>query len=128
MIIRSVYVFAGIFLMVSLGCHDSNSTKATADTDSQAVTDSAKQKAMHAKDALFEKLSGRLTEVIGNDGAAAAIDVCSREATDIAKRLARSKASRLVARRSNFAIPKIRGPLGLKTLLTSGLPNHSSCL
>lgn len=52
--------------------------------DADQVDDTAKQKAITAKDALFAKLSGRLIEVMSTDGPAAAISVCSREATAIA--------------------------------------------
>jgi Protein of unknown function (DUF3365) len=37
-----------------------------------------------AKEALFSKLSGRLTEVMGKSGPAAAITVCQQEASEIA--------------------------------------------
>jgi hypothetical protein len=46
------------------------------------------QRAIEAKDALFAKLSGRLTEVMGSGGPAAAIEVCSREAGEIASQVA----------------------------------------
>lgn len=55
------------------------------DADGEVLIDeAAKQKAVAAKDALFTRLSGRLSEVIRQDGPAAAIEVCSREAADIA--------------------------------------------
>lgn len=45
----------------------------------------AKTIALAAKEALFTRLSGRLTEVMKADGPGAAIQVCSREAATIAK-------------------------------------------
>ena len=45
----------------------------------------AKAIALSAKDALFARLSWRLTEVMKSKGPAAAIEVCSREAVNIAK-------------------------------------------
>jgi hypothetical protein len=38
---------------------------------------------------MFTTLKGRLTEVVGSDGPAAAISVCSKEAPQIAERVAR---------------------------------------
>ena len=52
--------------------------------DEQHFDDVAIQKAIAAKDALFARLSGRLTEVMSADGPVAAISVCSREAPAIA--------------------------------------------
>ena len=45
----------------------------------------AKAKALTARGALFKKLSGRLTEVMKLKGPAAAIEVCSKEASKIAE-------------------------------------------
>lgn len=44
----------------------------------------AQAKAIEAKDALFQRLSGRLAEAMKTGGPAAAIEVCSHEASDIA--------------------------------------------
>ena len=42
---------------------------------------------MAAKKALFMQLSGRLMEVMGSEGPAAAIEVCSKEASEIAAKV-----------------------------------------
>jgi len=49
------------------------------------ATGDPKVRAIAAKEALFKRLSGRLTEVMESQGPAAAIEVCSREASQIAK-------------------------------------------
>jgi hypothetical protein len=48
-------------------------------------TEAQKAQMIAAKDVLFEKLSGRLMEVIGSQGPAAAIAVCKSEAPQIAE-------------------------------------------
>ena len=60
-------------------------TEADAPASAQAVSDQAKDHAMTAKDALFAKLSGRLTEVMQAEGPVWAIEVCSTEANEIAR-------------------------------------------
>ncbi|QDT47247.1 Cytochrome c551 peroxidase precursor [Symmachiella dynata] len=80
--------WSAILLFVGLiGCQRSQPPQtATSEKqpDAEQVDDTAKQKAIAAKDALFTRLSGRLTEVMSADGPAAAISVCSREAPAIA--------------------------------------------
>jgi hypothetical protein len=78
------------------GCQDRGNTTATkprdaaapaepiADTPAVPANDKRKAVAEKAKEALFAGLSGRLKEVLQSQGPAAAIDVCSQEATEIA--------------------------------------------
>lgn len=65
---------------------DPNSQQGTTGANDQSGGVSRQQKALatKAKDELFEKLSGRLMEVMQSDGPAAAIKVCSQEAVQIA--------------------------------------------
>lgn len=51
------------------------------------ATAAAKAKALTARGTLFKTLSGRLTEVIQAEGPAAAIEVCSKEASAMAKKV-----------------------------------------
>jgi hypothetical protein len=55
----------------------------------------AKAKALSARAALFERLSGRLKEVMQAEGPAAAIAVCSREAADIARAVGEEEGLRI---------------------------------
>jgi len=48
------------------------------------IDETQKARAMAAKELLFQRLSGRLMEVMMADGPVAAIEVCSREAKEIA--------------------------------------------
>ncbi|TWT61689.1 cytochrome c peroxidase [Rubinisphaera italica] len=84
---KSLVQWSAILLFVGLiGCqHSQPPQTATSEEqpDAEQVDDTAKQKAIAAKDALFTRLSGRLTEVMSADGPAA-ISVCSREAPAIA--------------------------------------------
>ena len=79
-----------VTLVVALGgCQKSEQPQNAASVEEPPaaevqVSDAARQKAVAAKDALFARLSTRLVDVMGKDGAAAAIDVCSREAATIA--------------------------------------------
>lgn len=62
-----------------------NNAEATTNPPAEApITDATKAKAVAAKDELFKQLSGRLMEVMKSDGPAAAIEVCSKEASQFA--------------------------------------------
>jgi len=54
-------------------------------------TDEQKEKMLAAKEALFQKLSGRLMEAMSSKGPAAAIAVCQTEAPQIAKAISEEK-------------------------------------
>lgn len=62
-------------------------------------------RAIAARDAMFQSLKGRLMEVVGTSGPAAAIDVCAEEAPLIAKRI--SEAHGLSIGRTSF---RLRNP------------------
>lgn len=64
-----------------------------------------RDRALSARDAMFTSLKTRLTEVVGSAGPAAAIDVCSKEAPQIAERVAREH--RLEIGRTSF---RLRNP------------------
>jgi len=77
-----------VCVMAFAGCQrsqspETNSGKAT-EVTSVTLTD-AQSKAIAAKDELFARLSGRLTKVMKAEGPAAAIEVCRREASEIAR-------------------------------------------
>ena len=57
--------------------------------EAQLTSDQAAQrdKALLARDAMFKSLKGRLVEVVGTEGPAAAIEVCSKEAPQIAEQV-----------------------------------------
>lgn len=89
---RSRNSVAAVFLIVTsiiVGCQRDQSDQSTSATmpENEPVDEQndARSIALAAKDALFARLSGRLTEVMKTEGPAAAIEVCSKEASDIAK-------------------------------------------
>jgi len=81
-------------LIVTTGCQESvppvadEASNSESETplivDGEMPTSEQKQAMLAAKDALFEKLSGRLMEAMASPGPAAAIAVCQQEATQIA--------------------------------------------
>lgn len=79
--------------MLAIGCQPSPPANKAASPDVAPVVEAEpikkdpKQLAFAAKDALFKRLSSRLLEAMGSGGPAAAIEVCSREATKIAARV-----------------------------------------
>jgi|GEM_PF-134545 len=80
------------------GCQQSQ----TPENDSETITDApsviptqAQSKALAARDTLFTRLSGRLSEVIQAKGPVAAIEVCSREAAEIAKSVSEEQGVRI---------------------------------
>ncbi|KLU07533.1 Cytochrome c family protein [Rhodopirellula islandica] len=89
-----ILAIAGTFLLVNLGCQKSAPpvTEDVSEQDASAVSivegetpsEEQKQAMLQAKDALFQKLSGRLMEAMGSQGPAGAIAVCQKEANQIA--------------------------------------------
>ncbi len=85
---------AGFALLMSVGCQKAptpiaadaigNDTSTVSIVEGETPSDEQKQAMLAAKDALFEKLSGRLMEAMGSQGPAAAIAVCQKEAPQIA--------------------------------------------
>jgi len=84
----------GFALLMNAGCQKASApvAKDAAGTETSMVSivegetpaDEQKQAMLAAKDALFQKLSGRLMEAMGTQGPAAAIAVCQKEAVQIA--------------------------------------------
>jgi hypothetical protein len=60
-----------------------------AEDDMTPEQEAQRAKALAARDAMFKSLKGRLMEVIGSEGPAAAILVCSKEAPQIAEQISR---------------------------------------
>ena len=73
--------------------------------ESASGTDSRQRVAVEAKDALFTALSSRLMEVLQSKGPAAAIEVCSQEAVEIAQRVGQERGVQIG--RTSF---KLRNP------------------
>ena len=80
-----------IALITLVGCQKASQQVTVVDNENAATaaapTETPKAKAMAAKKALFMQLSGRLMEVMGSEGPAAAIEVCSKEASEIAAKV-----------------------------------------
>jgi hypothetical protein len=68
-------------LVWSTGCRH------PAPAETYVIDEAQKARALAAKDLLFQRLSGRLMEVMMADGPVAAIEVCSREAKEIAAKV-----------------------------------------
>ncbi len=77
----------------------------------------ARRKAIIARDALFASLSGRLTEVMGNQGPAAAISVCSREAALIARKISADHGLRIGRTAIRLRNPQNAPPEWVRPLL-----------
>ncbi len=79
-------------LVTTFGCRQ---PAQQVDTTWQGVTEDSmtteqaaqREKALAARDAMFTSLKARLMEVAGSDGPAAAIEVCSKEAPQIAEQI-----------------------------------------
>ncbi|WDQ17144.1 c-type heme family protein [Rhodopirellula sp. P2] len=89
-----VLAVAGLVLLMNVGCQKNTPAKTedASEPDASAVSivegempsEEQKQTMLQAKDALFQKLSGRLMEAMGSQGPAGAIAVCQKEANQIA--------------------------------------------
>ncbi len=77
----------------------------------------AKAKAISAKIALFQRLSGRLKEVMQAEGPAAAITVCSREAAEIARAVGEEEGLRIGRTSLKLRNPANAAPDWVKPLL-----------
>lgn len=99
-----------LFLICLTGCQNETSPvpeAASSDSDAElpAERTDPKSRALAAKQALFEKLSTRLLAAMSSGGPAAAIEVCSREASQIAAEV--SEEHGLKIGRTSF---KLRNP------------------
>lgn len=82
-----------------------------------ASTATAKAKALNARGTLFKALSGRLTEVITSQGPAAAIEVCSKEASSMAKNVGDDLGVRIGRTALMLRNPKNKAPDWVQPLL-----------
>ena len=76
-----------VVLVTLLGCQKAQVGPVAEKEDAApaaTTTETPQDKAMAAKTALFMRLSGRLMDVMSSGGPAAAIEVCSKEASEIA--------------------------------------------
>lgn len=78
----------------------------------------AKAQALTAKTALFQQLSGRLTDVMKAEGPAAAIEVCSQEAAEIARRVGEQAGVRIGRTSWQLRNPKNTAPGWVEPLLS----------
>lgn len=94
------------FTLAAVGCQGDSSDPDQASTTAQdseltlsapsivadeSPNEQQQQAMLKAKEALFQKLSGRLMEAMGTEGPAAAIAVCHKEAFDLAKEVGESE-------------------------------------
>ena len=106
----TVTVAVAVLLLVTSGCRQ---TAQDAASVWQIVSEAKltksqmaqREKALAARDAMFTSLKSRLMEVVGSEGPAAAITVCSQEAPQIAKRI--SQEHGLIIRRTSL---RLRNP------------------
>lgn len=106
-----------LMVTVIVGLAGCQPPKPTAEVKEVKVGEAAKQTAIDAKDALFARLSGRLTEVISQDGSAAAIEVCSREAATIAAEVAKQHGVSIGRTSFQLRNPKNTAPAWAKTFI-----------
>jgi hypothetical protein len=81
-----------VLLPVAPGCRQpaqdaGKAWKVIAEDDMTPAQTAQRDKALAARDAMFTSLKGRLMEVVGSAGPAAAISVCSQEAPQIAEQI-----------------------------------------
>jgi len=80
---------SALLILATLGCRQpAQDTDAAweivAEGDMTTGQAAQREKALAARDAMFTSLKGRLMEVVASEGPAAAIEVCSKEAPQIA--------------------------------------------
>ena len=86
-------------------------------SQTQATTSDPKKSAVAAKEALFKRLSGRLSEVMQSQGPAAAIEVCSREASQIAIAVGNEYGVRIGRTATKLRNPSNKPPSWVEPLL-----------
>lgn len=105
-----VTVVVAVLLLVTSGCRQPAQDAASlwqivSEAKLTKSQMAQREKALAARDAMFASLKSRLMEVVGSEGPAAAITVCSQEAPQIAKRI--SQEHGLTIRRTSF---RLRNP------------------
>jgi len=88
----ALMALSALVLLVAPGCRQPAQDAGTAWTivaegDMTAEQTAQREKVLAARDAMFTSLKGRLMEVVGSEGPAAAISVCSKEAPQIAEQV-----------------------------------------
>lgn len=105
--LNALIVILTSLLLVAPGCRQSAEESAAtwdviAEGDMGPEQMAQREKALAARDAMFTSLKGRLMEVIGSEGPAAAITVCAKEAPQIAEQM--SQAHGLKIGRTSFRL------------------------
>ena len=108
-------VIVTFFVLAVAGCSRdksdaSSAWRSVAEKDLTEVQAGQHAVAVAARDALFERLSARLTAVVSKDGPAAAIAVCQSEAPTIAETVGREKNVRIGRTALKLRNPKNQPP------------------
>ncbi|SMP59596.1 Protein of unknown function [Neorhodopirellula lusitana] len=124
-------VVVGCVLLLITGCQkatvpvadaDASPAGLAADTESvsivpgQSPTTEQKDAMLAAKDALFQRLSGRLMEAMGQQGPAQAIAVCQQEANEIAADVGKDAGLKIGRAGVRLRNPKNQPPEWAKSL------------
>jgi Protein of unknown function (DUF3365) len=99
----SVLPWIACLAFVAGGCSSADTSSSVNNVKAMSVsivsgeqpTQEQKDRMLAAKEALFAKLSGRLMEVMGKSGPAAAITVCQQEASEIANEVSTAQGLRI---------------------------------
>lgn len=112
--------------LLALGCRSESTnqpvvsvkTKDSISIVAEAVpSDAEKAKLLAAKDALFQRLSGRLQEVMFSQGPSDAIEVCRDEAAAIAHEVGEEKRVRIGRTSHRLRSPKNQPPMWAEELV-----------
>ncbi len=116
---RDAAMTAGLFLVV--GCSQNPPAETAWKPIDPASMSTAqkeqKDRAMAAKDAMFNQLMGKLKEELGKGGPAAAIAVCQEEAPRIAQQVGTEKAVKIGRTALKLRNPKNQPPAWAKDLI-----------
>ena len=116
------------FSFVLLGCQSETPTEQAKEPSTVAPKETAPQpadpkaKAIAAKDALVEQLSGKLVRAMSTQGPAAAIEVCSNEASKIAKSVGEKHGVKIGRTSLKLRNPANEPPAWVKPLLDASPP------
>ncbi|QDT04797.1 hypothetical protein K227x_31940 [Rubripirellula lacrimiformis] len=126
-VIRSPLPLACVLTTIALmGCGQKDisvsepNTQDTADTTAvvagELPSEEDQQSMLAAKDALFQKLSGRLMQAMGQQGPAAAIQVCQKEASQMAAEVGQATGMRIGRTGVRLRNPQNQPPAWAKPL------------
>lgn len=114
-----------LFACICFGCQKPAVQTATVKPPRlESIAAEPQARIMAAKEELFQRLSGRLMQVLQEQGPAAAIQVCSQEAPEIAKNVSQDHGLTIARTSLKLRNPRNAAPDWAKSIIDAGPPTE----